>query len=124
MKTDRVNISIDNMKPWREEHWNAIRDSYQNAPYFTKYAPFFEEVYSKEWKMIVDLDEYIIRGMLDFFDIKKEILRTSKLKTEGKKTDLLIDICRKTHADGYLSGTGGAHTYVQEESLVRLYFSR
>ncbi len=112
-------VEIDNNLPWQYKHWKTITLAYKKAPYFDRYAPFFEEVYKKEWKMLVDLNEYITRGMLDFFNIKKEMLRTSQLKTEGKKTDLLIDICKKTYADGYLSGTGGAHTYVQEESFKK-----
>ena len=110
-------VEIDNSLPWRHKHWKTISLAYKKAPYFTTYAPFFEEVYAREWIMLVDLNEYIIKGMLEFFGIKKEIMRTSHFQPQGMKTDLLIDICKKTGSDGYLSGTGAAHSYIVEKKF-------
>ena len=110
-------VEIDNSIPWRRKHWKTMALAYQKAPYFKTYAPFFEDVYRREWTMLVDLNEFILRGLLGFFDIQKEIVRSSNFNPEGGKTDLLIDICKKTGANGYLSGTGKAHSYVVEEKF-------
>jgi hypothetical protein len=116
-------VEIDNSVPWRRKHWKSIYISYHNAPYFSRYADFFKDVYDKDWKFLADLDEHILKGMLGFFSIKKDIVRSSTFNPQGKKTDLLIDIAREMKADGYLSGTGGALEYVDEEKLKKAGFS-
>ncbi|MBO0584706.1 hypothetical protein EXQ36_10085 [Clostridium botulinum] len=35
--------------------------SYKKAPYFSKYADFFEELYKKEWYYLVELNEYMLK---------------------------------------------------------------
>ena len=114
-----ADVVIDNAVPWRRKHWRTIELSYQRTPYFARYADFFRDAYARDWTMLVDLNEHIIKGVLDFLGIEKEIVRTSSFGTEGQKTDLLIDICRKTGADGYLSGTGGAKSYVDLEKFAQ-----
>ena len=112
-------VEIDNSLPWRRKHWKTMYLAYQKAPFFNKYADFFEDVYQRNWNMLVDLNEHIIGGILEFLNIDREIIRTSSFNPQGKKTDLLIDICRKTGADGYLSGSGGARQYVDEEKFKK-----
>lgn len=111
-------VQIDNSVPWKRKHWKSISLSYQKAPYFSIYADFFEDVYRRDWNMLIDLDEHIIRGVMKFLNIEKKIIRSSSFHPEGKKTDLIVDICKKTGARGYLSGTGGAHSYVELEKFT------
>src|SRR4030095_2313223 len=59
-------VEIDEKLPWRRKHWKSILLGYQKAPHFSRYADFFEDVYAREWKMLVDLNEHIIRGVLGF----------------------------------------------------------
>jgi hypothetical protein len=100
-------MEINNETNWRESHWKALLYNYKKAPYFEKYAGFFEEVYKKDWKLINDLNIYLIRGIMDLFGLKKEIIIASSLGVEGKSDDLLIDICQKLRANTYLAGSGG-----------------
>jgi hypothetical protein len=111
-------VEINEAEPWRRKHWKSILLGYQKAPHFKRYADFFEDVYNREWKMLVDLNEHMLRGLLGFFEIEKEIVRSVTFMPSGKKTDLLIDICRKTGSDGYLSGGGGAKQYVEEHKFT------
>lgn len=106
-------VEIDNSVPWRRKHWKTINIAYNKAPYFTTYASFFEDVYRREWQKLVDLDEYLIKNILGFLGVEREIIRASSFNPQGAKTDLLIDICKKTGSGGYLSGTGGAREYVE-----------
>ena len=116
-------VEIDNSYPWRRKHWKSITVAYGKAPHFYDYAGFFEDVYSRDWKLLVDLDEYIIAGVLKFLNIPRVIVRSSSFGTQGQKTDLLLEICKHMGAGGYLSGTGGSHEYVDEEKLKKARFS-
>jgi len=112
-----ADVVIDNATPWRRKHWRTIELAYKDAPFFKQYADFFADVYAREWSKLVDLNEHVMLGVMDFLNIKKDVVRSSTFAPQGQKTDLLIDICRKTGADGYLSGTGGAKSYVQLEKF-------
>lgn len=98
---------INNETNWRESHWKALLYNYKKAPYFEKYANFFEEAYKKNWNLISNLNTYLIGGILDILEIKKEIKIASDLNVKGKSDDLLIDICQKLGGDVYFSGLGG-----------------
>lgn len=112
-------VEIDNATPWRRKHWRSIALTYKSAPHFDRYAGFLENAYARDWTLLADLNEHLLLGLLDFLGIEKQVVRSSTFRPEGQKTDLLIDICRKTGSAGYLSGTGGAKSYVDESKFER-----
>lgn len=119
-------VRINNNIPWRRKHWKSICLAYEKAPFFSQYADFFQDTYEREWEYLVDINEHIILGLLDFFGIKKDIVKSSSFAPHGAKTDLLLDITKAMKADGYLSGTGGAKEYVDlskfEQAKLAHYF--
>lgn len=108
---------IDNSKDWSRKHWRSIEFYYRKTPFFTNYRAFFEEVYHKKWDCFADLSETIIRYVIDQLGIKVKITKTSILGTEGKSTDLIIDICRKLGAEAYVHGAHGKD-YVDEAKFA------
>ena len=40
-------IEINNEIDWRKKHLKTIKNNYCKSPFFEKYIPFFEEIYSK-----------------------------------------------------------------------------
>lgn len=94
--------------PWARKHWKSLLVNYGKAPYFSKYADFFEEAYlKKNWEFFVDLSCHMIRYLLQSFGITKPISKASELGAEGKADELIIDLCKKTGADTYLHGKHG-----------------
>jgi len=106
-------VKINNSFNWQRKHLKSILINYKNSPYFKDFKYFFEELYSKKWEYLSELNETIIKFIAKELKINVEILKSSNLEIEGLKTDLLIDLCKKLHADSYLSGEGG-HNYVDE----------
>jgi hypothetical protein len=56
------------------------------------------------------------------FGIEKEVVFGSRYDIKGAKTAMLIDMCRKTGADTYISGWGGksyAKSYVDLDAFRR-----
>ena len=43
-------IEINNELDWRKDHFKSLLVNYKKAPFFSKYADFFEDTYKKEWK--------------------------------------------------------------------------
>ena len=118
-------IMIDNRKNWGEKHLRILHQNYEKAPFFKDYESFFEELYSRQWKTLCELNETIIRYLFKELKIETQIIKGSTLNPEGKKTDMLISMCKKTKADTYLSGIGG-HEYIDEpkfkENRIFLFY--
>lgn len=102
-----VEIDNSNNSRWGGRNWKRIYFSYKNAPYFTMYADYFENLYSKEWQLLIDLNLDIIQNCLEFFNINTKIIRASELGIEGQGEQLILDLCKKLHPDVYISGTLG-----------------
>ncbi|RMH94582.1 MAG: hypothetical protein D6681_13465, partial [Calditrichaeota bacterium] len=49
-------VRIDTSRHWRKKHWRSLYLNYRYAPYFDYYADFFQKVYDREWRFLVDLN--------------------------------------------------------------------
>ena len=109
-------VEINNSLNWQRKHWASISLNYQKAPFFKEHSGFFEELYSKEWRLLSEFNEAFIRYIMGQLELDVDVLKSSELGVKGQKTDLLIDICNKTGADTYLQGSGG-RDYVEVEKF-------
>lgn len=112
----RINeVMIDNSKNWRKKHWESIKTYYSKAPYFKDYKDFFEDVYSKNWVYLVDLNIYLIIHISKFLGIENtKFIKLSELNIyNDNPTQRLIDICEKVGATRYIIGTR-AKDYMEE----------
>ena len=118
-------IEIDNSSDWRRRHWKSIYLNYKKAPYFNKYADYFEEVYRTDWKYLADLNETMLKWFLKELGIEVDFQKASALAFEGHKSDLVLDMCKKMGADLYIFGTLGKD-YADEERFaqagIKVYF--
>lgn len=106
---------INNARPWGRKHWRSIEWHYRKAPHFADYAAELKAVYDRSWEHLWELNVEIIRLVLKWLDIGTPVKISQDLGIEGKSTDLVMDICRKTGADTYLSGLHGRDYLKQEE---------
>jgi hypothetical protein len=122
-----METEIDNSIPWARKHLKSIERNYQNTPYFRKYFEFFQEAYHRQWLLLSELNEVIIRYIIEQLGIKTMIVKASELeldyhppdadsKNDSSATDLIIQICRKLNSDFYLHGKHG-QDYVDENVM-------
>jgi hypothetical protein len=104
---------IDGKSNWKAKHIKSIKFNYSKSPYFDKYFKFFEEAYSLDWKYLADLNIHIIKWIAKQLDINKDFLRSSTINVKGKKTDFLVNMCKKLNADTYLSPLGSS-VYIEK----------
>lgn len=118
-------IEINNQLPWRRKHWRSLAFNYNTAPYFKFYAPFFEDLYNREWKYLAELNEYMLRWFLSTLGITVNVIRASDLGLNGRKSDLVLDMCKRLGAKTYIFGALGRN-YAKvddfESQGVRLLF--
>jgi len=106
-------VKIDNSSAWTKEHWTSLRCWYSRAPYFDTYAPFWEDVFSRKWDKLVDLNLHVTKFLLQALGINIPLYLESELGTTGQATDRIIELCQKLQADTYLTGSGGRN-YLDE----------
>ncbi len=96
------------------KHRATLRQCYAQAEHLDALDSLFE-VLDQPWQLLADLTIRTTRTLLAELGIGTELHLASELGAEGRKTELVVDICRRMGASTYLSGTG-AREY-QEQSL-------
>jgi len=100
-------VEINNQARWAEVYWRTLLQNYSRAPFWKKYGPALEGILLRPWEKLVDLNLALIGLVWREFGIATPTRRASTLGVTGKKSGLLLDICRKTGATVYLSGPSG-----------------
>jgi hypothetical protein len=112
-------VIIDNKTNWRKKHLFSIRQNYSKAPLFRKYIDIFENVYSREWEYLVDINMYFILKLSESLGIiQKKIIRSSMLNMSGGRTERLINICKLFNADTFYEGAAGKN-YIDSTQFLR-----
>ncbi len=118
-------IEINNSTNWQKKHLRSISLNYKKSPYFENYIPFFEDVYSRKWEFLGDLNEYMLKWFLDELGIKVNFLNAKNFKFQGEKSSLILNMCKKLDASTYIFGTLGkdyANVHEFEKNNVKLIF--
>jgi len=113
-----METEIDNSTDWARKHLKSIERNYQKTPYFNEYFEPLQDIYRKQWGWLAELNEAIIRYIINALGMKVKIIRASQLgldyklpgadnKNNSSGTDLIIQICRKVNSDSYLHGKHG-----------------
>lgn len=109
-------IGIANERPWAGKHWNSLRLNYSKAKYFRQHADFFEAVFSRPWLRLNPLLRQVTAYMLDALGIRTQVLFSSELEPSARKSELVLQLCRRVGATSYFSGSLGRN-YLDEAAF-------
>jgi hypothetical protein len=120
---NKLEISSD--VSWTSKHWKTLQASYSRASFFTDYSDFFESFYKKRENSLAFLLDESTEYLLTSLKIDTHCLRSSDLSPQSKKSDLILELCKKVGATCYLSGPFGrdyldAHKF--EDAGIELRF--
>ena len=102
-------IKINNDTRGNIKHWRTINQFYGKAPYFKKYKNFFHDVYlNNEWEYLIDINEYMLKWFLEEMSINIKFIDAKELNLSGKKSELVLNMCKKLKATTYIFGIQGA----------------
>jgi hypothetical protein len=107
---EKINeVRINNTIHWGKKHLQALKTNYNRAPHFKAYISIFEDIFSRKWEFVSELNIRLIERLKDTLQMQeKKTTVSSKLMLREDPTDRLIDICKALGADTYLAGRGGA----------------
>lgn len=100
---------------WQARHWEAIRQSYRKAPYFSQYRDFFEHYYlGNSWSSLSVLNQNMIRGIArELLGIRTRFDDSCNYELSGRRQDRLLELLGKCGARSYISGPA-AKSYLEQ----------
>lgn len=111
---------IINSNNWRRKHLQTIKFAYQKSPFYKDYIGGIEDIYSKEWTNICDLNVAFIKLIKEFLGIKAKIILSSEISKNklGNGKEKIFSILKELKADTYFSGRGsGSMRYIIPEDF-------
>jgi hypothetical protein len=107
-------VSIDNNQDWQQNHLDNFQYNYGNK---YKEILFLKELYHKDWDKIADFNIEFITKCCQFLEIPTTLIRASEMEVEGKKSHLILDICKQLNADTLLANSGSKNYLEEDKSL-------
>jgi hypothetical protein len=71
-------IRIAQSENWQHKHWRTLYLNYKHAPFFDRYAGYFEKLYQRKWTYLVDLNMEILSFIMKTLDITCSVARSSE----------------------------------------------
>jgi len=93
-------------RKWGESHYNKLLNWYRNSRFFGYYHERIKELYRRPFTNMIEPVIETMKFIFNELGINTEIIHASCINPEGKKAELVLDICKKLKADLYLSGRG------------------
>lgn len=111
-------VAIDNRTDWRRKHRMSLRQAYSKAPCFAAVSPALDDLLSRPWERLIDLDIAALRVLVDLLGMRWKVIRSSEMPgVTGRKNQRLLAICRALGATEYKSGDA-ARTYLDEAAFA------
>jgi hypothetical protein len=115
-KSKIYEVGIDNTNPWGRTHFRTLQANYGKTLYFDDFKDFFEDVYSRKWTKLAELNMFIVKGLCEILGLKNKFFVASDLNVEGKSEELLIKIVKAVGGNEYFSGKSGKN-YMNPENF-------
>lgn len=110
-------VKLSEFVLFSQKFLESLRRNYKRSPYFKEVMPELEQLFqSSKFEYLLDLNISLIEFLMDWYGVKTKTILSSELEPEGKKSHLLLDICRLTGATNYLSPPG-SRDYIDQEGV-------
>jgi hypothetical protein len=116
-----VDKTIDNggPRPWGPIHFSTLRHAYRQAEHFGTYAGALRTILQARWERLTDLNRAMLDFLRDAFEIRTPLAKSSELRVDGAKSELILKLCRAVGATTLLAGFGGSRAYLDAEAFAR-----
>ena len=107
-------VLIDNSQPWQKSHWQSLTLNLKKAPFWERYSPGLAQFYHTPQENLCDLNLKMSLWFFEQLGLQTPYKIESAIGTSTTSTERLIELCKKTGATSYYSGSGGKE-YMDEE---------
>lgn len=103
---------------WQEKHWKTIVTNYARADHYIEISKLLAPIYlNKKHNNLSQLNIELIQTICDYLNIKTKITKSWDYELIGDKTERLINLCKQTKANVYISGPA-AKDYLNEDLFI------
>ena len=105
VKSDTLikDVIIDNSKNWKQKHIKTLKNNYSKS---FEQIKFLTQIYDNEWNKLADFNIEFITKCCQYLGIKTKLIKASDLLVMGKKSELVLNICKELNADEYFAAAG------------------
>lgn len=104
-------------RDWQAKHWKTIVSCYRRAKHFDALAAEFRGLYlNRRWERLADFNVAAIELLARSLGIKAKCVLASELGATGRKSELVLNICKALGASRYYSGRAGLD-YLDQEAF-------
>ena len=114
-----VDVEIRQADFWHD-HLRAIELNYRRAPHFDQYYPALQDLLKSAASdlRLARLNLKLLEWLTETLGIRTPMVRSSELPVEGRRTQLLAEICAALGATTYISPLGSADYLLGELELL------
>ena len=114
-----VDVEIREADFWHD-HLRAVELNYRRAPFFDEYYPALSELLRRASSglRLAELTITLFLWLAKTLGIKTPVARSSELAVDGKRTNLLAEICNLSGATTYVSPLGSADYLLNELTIL------
>lgn len=118
--SQKINETIIFDSNWSKKHVAALQTNYAKANCFKETKDFIFNLYEQASKAenLSEINLIFIKGICSFLNIKTQISLSSDYNLGEGKTERLINLCKQSNADLYISGPS-AKDYLDETLFVK-----
>ena len=113
-------VMISYHNDWQHQHWNALKTSYFNSPFFEYLQDDFRPFYEKRWKFLMDFNEALVDKCCELIEITPSVSRTEqwmgKFHTDAASEDVHL-------LKPYYQVFAQKHGFLKDLSIVDLIFN-
>jgi hypothetical protein len=113
-------IGIDYTFDWRSTHLGILEQGYRAAPFGPMVLGLVRPILEDAPRLLVDLNERILRACADIVGIRTPMIRSSALGCGGTRSEHLAQICRLLDCSAYVSPFGSKE-YLERDGFEERY---
>jgi len=103
---------------WAKQHWSTLQHTYGKLDGFSFYKSVFEELYSREYTFLSEVNFAFIKAICGILDIKTQIRWSNEFVLPEGKTERLVYICKELGGTEYYTGPA-AKNYMDENLFAK-----
>jgi len=105
MRQKICEVMVDSNSNWQKKHFYTFQMNCSKARYYANYKYLIEDFYlNKKWQYLSEMNMYMTKKICEALGIEAEFYNSKDFDFEGRRTDKLVNMCRRFGADYYLSG--------------------
>lgn len=95
-KTTTIDIELDYSSGWVKNHLESIQTAYGNYPYFDHYFLDIEQLLSKQWNSLMELNDFILRYLINALSLNYSYSQTEYFNSISRHSFLSFPFIDKS----------------------------